>query len=165
MAHGRAGFSSQLTGEIHVQLWCLTALAGKGGYHTILPNNKHSVKYFASPTCLNSCLNSYAYHQSKAKPPLTSLLSSQQHRHHHYFYYNLITVLLMLSQKLLFIDLSSNPHHSSCCTAKKIKSGLRLGSSESHVRTQRPDKTEKQYLLSLCLIQNNTLRITIIYSY
>lgn len=159
MGHGQARFSP------HVQFWCPTALAGKRGHYTKLPDN--STLYFAcishNPKLL--CLNSYAYHQSKAKPPLISLLSTQQHRDHHYFYYKLITVLLMPSQKLLFVDLSSNSHHSSCCTAKKIKSDLRLGSSERHVRTQRPGKTEKQYLLSLCLTQNNTLRITIIHSY
>lgn len=44
MGHGRAGFSSQLIGEIHVQFWCPTALAVKGGYYTILSDNKHSVK-------------------------------------------------------------------------------------------------------------------------
>lgn len=88
------------------------------------------------------CLSSYAYHQSKAKPPLPSLLSYQQHRYHHYFYSKFITVLLMPSQKLLFIDLSGNIHHCSCCTAKEIKSGVRLGSSQRHVKTQRAGKTE-----------------------
>lgn len=47
MEHGRAGFSSQLIGEIYVQFWHPTALTGKRGYYMILPDNKPSVKWFS----------------------------------------------------------------------------------------------------------------------